>query len=637
MEFTELQKLYAYLEGNAGDYKYHQHIAGLFQKLRDAKHKTGQADEAEKAQWEIDCFNFMTQKGELKSLFSGTDERGQPWEYPAMYKLSDKELDYIAARLEGTSNPILKARYAHILWASRRKHEKYAKIAVDSYLELVKFYEEKDRKEPQAHYGLDVLDSAEQASFLGLKIKYRIDDIGSEKRRLVKDFNSESSSAFVMRARLIRHMLEGKADFPSECFEDFPKVCLDLGEKLFKEGKFHRAINIFEVREKVDNKLGINTHDWNRSIAESYEGLMNQRAESDLAATSFCQNAIEYYRKIKDEKKTRELGKKYDQLKGKQQFKKISLKIDQTEYRKKCRETADDLCAEEPGKIISFLISSKDLVPSYKAMAARSEETNEKTVFRKIVPASVTDRYGHTAEHFETEEEKEYFGILEQYAFEMQLGGQILINEVFLKAVENGKLNIYTTMGFFEKHSWYGKNIPKVMPNDQRITYNWLNLIAPGLNEYFNQLNAHFLEPAYAPNVVLAMDSLALKIEGLVRDICVLSGISTFYQLKDKQGRNIVREKDLNWLLREEPIKKLFDEDDLLFFKYVLVEKAGLNLRHKIAHCLIDYSEYNISYMNLLLLVLFRLGRYDFVKPDETVEEKVADPGPEAVTNESPT
>lgn len=59
---------------------------------------------------------------------------------------------------------------------------------------------------------------------------------------------------------------------------------------------------------------------------------------------------------------------------------------------------------------------------------------------------------------------------------------------------------------------------------------------------------------------------------------------------RDQQGRSIVRERDINWLLRAEPIKKLFNEDDLLFFKYVLVEKAGLNLRYKVAHCLIDYS-----------------------------------------------
>jgi hypothetical protein len=150
-------------------------------------------------------------------------------------------------------------------------------------------------------------------------------------------------------------------------------------------------------------------------------------------------------------------------------------------------------------------------------------------------------------------------------------------------------------------------------------------MIAPSINDYFNQLQAHFLESSYDPNLVLPIDSLVLKIEGLVRDICAISGITTFYLVRDKQGRGIVRERDINWLLRAEPIKKLFNEDDLLFFKFMLVEKAGLNLRHKVAHCLIDYSEYNITYMHFLLLVLFRLGKYDFVKTDEPVEEKVAD------------
>ena len=52
-------------------------------------------------------------------------------------------------RLENSSNPILKARYAHILWNSPKKHEKYAKIAINSYLELLIFYEEKDKKDPK--------------------------------------------------------------------------------------------------------------------------------------------------------------------------------------------------------------------------------------------------------------------------------------------------------------------------------------------------------------------------------------------------------------------------------------------------------------------------------------------------------
>lgn len=625
MEFSESKELYAYLESNAADYKYDHQIASLFQKLRDLKHQAAKTDEAEKAQWEVDCFNFRIQNGELKCMFSGTDDKGQPFEYPAISKLSDKELDYIENRLEGTSNPILKARYAHILWVSPRKHDKYAKQAVDSYLKLVRVYEEKDRKEPQEHYGLDVLDSVETASFLAFSINYRADDVRSEMKRLVQGFNSASSSAFVMRARLIRHMLEGKVKFPLDCYDGFPRICLDLAQKLFKEGKFHQAIDIYETGEKVDNKLGAKNHDWNRSIAESYEGLMNQRAESDLAAIHFCQNAIDYYRKIKDKKKVEKLEKRYGHLRSKQQFSKFSQEIDLTEYRKQCKEIAEKLCAEEPEKIISVLINDKDLLPTYKRMETRAEEIGKKTVFLHIAPVSITDQYGHTAEHFTTDEERKYYGILEQYALEVNLGKQFLVNEIFLKAVQTGKLNIHTVIDVFEKKSWFGKSITKRTIQSETVTYKWLNMIAPGLNEYFNQIQAHFLEPAYAPNLVLAMDSLTLKIEGLVRDICAFSGITTFYPAKDKQGRNIVREKDINWLLREEPIKKLFDEDDLLFFKFVLVEKVGLNLRHKIAHCLIDYSDYNITHMHLLLLVLFRLGRYDFVKTGEAVEEALGE------------
>jgi hypothetical protein len=114
--------------------------------------------------------------------------------------------------------------------------------------------------------------------------------------------------------------------------------------------------------------------------------------------------------------------------------------------------------------------------------------------------------------------------------------------------------------------------------------------------------------------MVLAIDSLTLKIEGLLRDMCEFSGIATFYQTKDKKGRNIVREKDLHALLHEDKIKELFDEDDLLFFRFLLVEQAGLNLRHRIAHSLLYFREYSIDLMHLLMLALLRIGKYDFVK-----------------------
>jgi len=45
-----------------------------------------------------------------------------------------------------------------------------------------------------------------------------------------------------------------------------------------------------------------------------------------------------------------------------------------------------------------------------------------------------------------------------------------------------------------------------------------------------------------------------------------------------------------------------------------LVEKAGYNLRHKVAHSLIFFGEYRINYMHLLILMLLKIGKFDFAK-----------------------
>ena len=62
----------------------------------------------------------------------------------------------------------------------------------------------------------------------------------------------------------------------------------------------------------------------------------------------------------------------------------------------------------------------------------------------------------------------------------------------------------------------------------------------------------------------------------------------TFYLDKDTLNRNISKEKDINSLLREEKLIALFDHDDLFFLKYLLVERAGYNLRNDIANKIMD-------------------------------------------------
>ena len=126
----------------------------------------------------------------------------------------------------------------------------------------------------------------------------------------------------------------------------------------------------------------------------------------------------------------------------------------------------------------------------------------------------------------------------------------------------------------------------------------------------------------YRPNFVVTIDSLVLKIEGLLRDICRLSGGTTSYSARDSKDRTVEREKDIHMLLYDPQVVKLIGFDDLLFLRFLLVEKAGYNLRHRVAHALLLPGQYAFDYANLLVLALLRLAKYDFRQPDDTSQKQ---------------
>jgi len=250
-------------------------------------------------------------------------------------------------------------------------------------------------------------------------------------------------------------------------------------------------------------------------------------------------------------------------------------------------------------------------------MEKYASKAGEDSFIFQLVSEVVMDQRGHAAQHFNEQDEKHSRRILEMYSWEIQFHKRFMIREIFFQAMNEKKLSGEIFLKFFREKSWFGKNLKRKVGGEE-IQYNWLSLIAPSILDYFNIMHYFFIDSSESPNLVLPIDSLILKIEGLLRDMCEFSGLATFRQTTDKKGRSIVREKDLHALLYEDKIKELFDEDDLLFFKYLLVEQAGLNLRHRIAHSLLYFQEYNLDIMHLLIIALLRIGKYDFAKKEDT-------------------
>lgn len=614
MEISDLESLYKHFEEKAVDYKYLRQIANLFQKIRDEMHVKKKIEEETKAQWEIDTFNFSIESNIVKPLWTAVNNEGNEIKYPSYDRFTDAAYDYIIERLNSTSNSLLKARYAHVLWFSPRKHGKYAQIAIDAYLVLIKLYEQKDGERPKEHYGLDVLNTVKNGFFLSVNIKdkKRLNVLKSEVKRLVFNFNPESSSLFRLRADLVSLMLNEKKVFSQDDFAKINEMCFQFAKEL---KDFHNVITMYELGEKVDNRLGTTTYNWKKLIAESYENMMKSNLQKNkFVAIKFCQDALKYYGQLKDSKKIEELEKIYNELKDKVEFKGFKMELNLDQYIKDCEKKAKKIAQHSSEEIFSLLMWDKNLLPKHNEMKTLAEKTFKEHPIQGIFPIEIVDERGHNVEYFSSKEEMVYYQTLQQYQLYLENQYLPLINAIILEALKEKKMTFGSLMNYFQKHSWFGKTLTKKIQN-QEIKYNWINLLAPSLLEYFKQMEYSFASGKY-PNLVLCIDSLIVKIEGLLRDLCNYSGITTFFQTEDKQGKTVYREKDLNALLHEKKIKELFDEDDLLFFKFVLVEKAGYNLRHKVAHSLIFFGEYRINYAHLLILLLLKIGKFDLSKKE---------------------
>ena len=616
-DFNNLDALYEHVEKTVLADKYFYQTIDLFKRFREAKREEDNQAEAEKAQWEIHFLSFSFREGEIEPLVVTTDQNGQVSEYPHLNLFDEKAYEYLTMRLDFVDHPKLKAQYAHILWRSPRKHGRFAKIAIDSYLEMISIYEEKyDKGEDSSR---EISEIVTNVYSIARQINYEMEKIKSALKRLAQKFSADAAFS---GPYLIEFMLTPKKGFTKEDFDGLENICWQMAESFINDG--HTAIEFLTLGEKVDQRLGKQSYNWILRVAQHYETLMKLREEDPLVALEFCMNAIDNYKRIRNEEKVKELKQLYAEFKDSVEFKTFETEIDLTEIVKNSREVAKDVVKNGTSEdIIAYLILDKHLLPKYHDVQESVNEQIKKSPTLHLLSTSISDQSKNTAQHFESEEERKYFSILESYKSYLELGYIHLIDKVLIEAILERKLTISVLLNFLNKHCWYGKDLIKRLPDGQTSGRNWLNLIAPALNEYFRQMDFHLADPKHNhPNFVLSLDSLTLKIEGLFRDLCQLSGVVTSRQKRDNSGRNITVEKDIDALLREDEIQKLFDEDDLLFFKFLLIEKAGYNLRHKIAHSLLPFRGYGWSYMNLIILALLRLGKYDFAEEDEENEVK---------------
>ena len=67
------------------------------------------------------CFRFYLNEGKLRSFFESVNDKGQPTGFPELSDFNEEKITYLKRRITETKNPLLLARYNHIIYSVTKK------------------------------------------------------------------------------------------------------------------------------------------------------------------------------------------------------------------------------------------------------------------------------------------------------------------------------------------------------------------------------------------------------------------------------------------------------------------------------------------------------------------------------------
>lgn len=177
---------------------------------------------------------------------------------------------------------------------------------------------------------------------------------------------------------------------------------------------------------------------------------------------------------------------------------------------------------------------------------------------------------------------------------------------VVSKGIKSGKISFESLIDYLKNNSWYGQDFTYLDTNNETQGFNWIELLSPSLQSFFIQTEIDIKTNSHNPKgYILAIDSLVLKFEGLLRELSRMIGAQTIEIIGNVTEERIKFDK----LLDNEKIKTLIPEDDIAYFKF-LFTSIGMNLRNNTAHCFFKTQNYTSAIMLLLIVALLRLGNY---------------------------
>lgn len=638
-----LQEFYDKIDSCDFNYKTDLNLNKTLQELYGKLNSEGKEIEANLCELERQIFsinksfNYIKDddKGTVNGLsymFAGThtfkDGTTQPVYWPDVRKLIKKDYEYCEKRYKDCKNLHAKIEYGLMVYFGQQtdysKRNDFKKQLYNELLTLAKeYYSKTIGGGEKNHYVLDFNRILEMAFIIAenAKLSDEIDEIVEFVFNTHQNWNVSADGTLRILLDLSCLMSDHFKTFKDKI--DFNKIIEKNieGAKELEKTYLWGAIYAIDKNIIIEQQLNLSQDSSLRHKAEIYEKMVSAEEDknNNLVSVRFAENALRIYQSLKDQTKIDKLSAKYAELRGKIELTahKQEMPIEYTKnISENIQKTVTD--SDERGILAHFIFT-----PWYSSIEEiqKSADTISKQSFLSALAAtSILDKFGNTIDTFNTEEEIKEHNFWQAFGFNFQLGTQTM-HQFFIEAYKAGKLNYQSTIEYLES-TWFNEPISRNY-HSTRVKIKPIDTLKPGLKRLFDELNLFFADNTHSFDNVTITDSLTLKIESILRNICELINIPTF-KTRQKGSDKLVMEKLIDDLLvdlknsTENPTN--FDENDRIFIKYVMTEKSGLNLRNIVAHGLMDIEDYSFANVLLLFCIILKLSKYRFT-PIVTTEE----------------
>lgn len=512
---------------------------------------------------------------------------------------NSKAIPYFKNRIESTNNLFLKYRYGYFAFLLS-KDTRFAKNAIDALILCINNLLPNNIEDypTQAVAAMDVL------LMLSKNIKYRKDDIGTLFWSILdSEYGYKTKLSFLEEAKKQKFLPATEAERASKkCKELLPIVGKRWGENCCEIGLFYAR--------KIQNGGNDYKSFFNEALGDiEIAKLMDVSADPNNIFPPHYNNdrlekAMFYYKEAGASEKLKTAEKQYVNNKKNLKYLSFTSRIKSNKkivaYFNKLKEELLDgkfnLLMWNLAFPVRFLFPIMEEVDFFL-------KTQNSPTYSLDFRNKMKDINGNTLDN--------NFNIQSFYYYDTWLMNvvQNYVLNVILTAVQKKIITYSKLKSWFIRSTCFGITIDYYRPNEI-IPSSWFFQIDYAIKaliiqyqRFTNNLNTDWRIP---------IDTLSIRFEGFIRDIVSeLGGQVTKF---DRNGN--VTEALLDDLLQESCLLRVFNNDDIYFFKFVLASK-GLNIRNNVAHSFYVPQDYEIYKATLAFLCILRLAKFD---PDKTKE-----------------